>query len=240
MNRTTPISSDEKAKSWQMFDRIASTYDPLNHILSMGIDKRWRNKLAARLPQRDIDLLDLATGTGDQLFASCQQHGRVRTATGMDLSQEMLAVADKKKAQRPQSIPTTFQVGDATNIPAEDNCFDAVTISFGIRNVENVEAALSEMARILRPGGKALILEFGLPKQAIFKQLYLGYFRHILPTIGGLISGEKQAYQYLNQTVEDFPYGDAFGDLMTKAGFHNVTATSLSLGIAYLYEGEIK
>lgn len=233
------IDSTQKAKSWQMFDRIAKTYDPLNRILSMGIDESWRRKVAKRLPNKeDLEILDLATGTGDLLFAMVKKHPSVKRATGMDLSEGMLDIAREKLDKRKLDEPITFAAGDATKLPVEDASYDVVSNSFGIRNVANLDDALSEMYRVLKPGGRALILEFGLPKNAALRWGYLLYFRNILPMLGGMISGDKDAYRYLNQTVEQFPYGDTFVKRMEEVGFQQVSATPLQFGIAFLYQGE--
>lgn len=235
------IETSEKQTSWEMFDRIAPTYDKLNRMLSMGIDQMWRKKLARRIPsQESLRLLDLATGTGDQLFMLCNENPNITQATGMDLSEEMMEVGRQKQTQelRHTHQDVTFATGDAQELPLENASFDAASISFGIRNVPDVPKALREMHRVLTPGGKVFILEFGVPKNILFKHGYLFYFRKILPMIGGWVSGDKKAYQYLNRTVEDFPYGDDFCAWMREAGFQNMSATSLSLGIAYLYEGE--
>lgn len=233
------VDVENKSKTWLMFDRIASTYDPLNRVLSMGIDNSWRKKVGRYLPENpSIDLLDLATGTGDQLIALCRQDARIASAVGMDMSEGMLAIGREKLNKLTLKQPAELLTGDATEIPAEDNSFDAVTISFGIRNVEDVSRALKEMYRVLRPGGRALILEFALPSNALFRSLYLLYFRRILPWIGSKVSGDKQAYSYLNQSVEAFPYGDEFCQLMRDAGFQGVVANPLTLGVSMIYQGD--
>jgi len=222
-----------------MFDRIAPRYDLLNRILSGGTDVAWRRDMARLLPDwKDLNVLDLATGTGDVLLTLYDMDPKMKGGVGMDMSGKMLSLAKGKIAERGLSERLRMVRADATAIAAPDDHFDAVTIAFGIRNVIDVTKALREMYRVLKPGGRVLILEFSLPENALFRQAYLFYFRHVLPRIGGLISGDRYAYRYLNQTVESFPYGQAFCDLMTEAGFNDVRAHPLSFGIASLYQGD--
>jgi demethylmenaquinone methyltransferase/2-methoxy-6-polyprenyl-1,4-benzoquinol methylase len=227
----------QRADVWRMFDRIAPTYDLVNRLLSFGLDIRWRKKVATHMPgERDMVLLDLATGTGDQVI-SLVQTGRFTEAVGMDMSAGMLEKGREKVAQLQLSDTITMLDGDATNMPLADGRFDAVTISFGIRNVVHVERALAEMCRVLKPGGRAIILEFSLPESALVRAGHLFYLRHILPLVGGLVSGDRDAYRYLNTTIEAFPYGAAFCDLMTGAGFKSATPHRLTLGVATIYVG---
>jgi demethylmenaquinone methyltransferase/2-methoxy-6-polyprenyl-1,4-benzoquinol methylase len=233
------VNVAEKDKTWMMFDRIAGTYDPLNRTLSMGIDTRWRKKVATFLPDLpQIRLLDLATGTGDLLISLCRMEPRINKAVGMDLSEGMLDIGRKKLKKMNFPEYASLENGDACDIPAEDGSFDAVTISFGIRNVPDVPQSLREMNRILAPGGRALILEFALPANALMRWGYLVYFRHILPAIGSIVSGDRHAYSYLNQSVEAFPYGEEFCNMMKEAGFTNVKAHPLTFGIAMIYQGD--
>jgi len=225
-----------RAQVWQMFDRIAGRYDLLNHILSFGQDIRWRKKVASILPERpNLTILDLATGTGDQLFYLLQCSERIAHATGTDLATEMLARGREKIRQRQLQDVISLQEGDAENIRYNDQSFDALTITFGIRNVTDVNKSLAEMYRVLKPGGRVIILEFSLPKNIIIKKLYLLYFRYILPFIGGLISGDRYAYRYLNQTVETFPYGETFCNLISLQGFKKVKMIPLTFGVATIY-----
>lgn len=233
------VNLDDKSKTYLMFDRIAKTYDPLNRVLSMGIDNMWRRRMVKHLPEGEsLALLDLATGTGDQLIEMCNREPRITKALGMDMSEGMLEIGREKLKDHKLPEGTTLKTGDATDIPVEDASFDVTTITFGIRNVNNVPASLREMHRVLRPGGRSLILEFALPSNALFRGLYLLYFRRILPFIGSIVSGDKHAYSYLNQSVEAFPYGDKFCDMMRDAGFQNVKATPLTFGIAMIYQGD--
>ena len=224
---------------WRMFDRIAPRYDLLNRLLSGGRDVAWRKRLARHLPPgEDLRVLDLATGTGDVLIMLDQASGRICSGLGVDMAGEMLALGQRKLERGGLTGRFTLARADATVIPAADDSVDAVTIAFGIRNVDCVEKALAEMRRVLKPGGRALILEFSLPSTRLFRGGYLFYFRHVLPRIGGLISGDRQAYRYLNETVESFPYGEAFIQLMERQGFHSVKQHPLTFGIASIYEGE--
>lgn len=224
---------------WKMFDRIAGRYDLLNRMLSFGQDVVWRNRVARHLPKKEnLRLLDLATGTADQLISIFKHNKDAGSAIGIDMAEMMLDVGRTKLKKRELNESITLQTGNAVKIPFSDQSFDATTISFGIRNVSDVSESLREMYRVLCPDGRAIILEFSLPKNALIRSGYLFYFRHILPRLGSLISGDSYAYKYLNQTVETFPYGRAFCELMTDAGFDNVKATPLTFGIATIYQGD--
>jgi len=223
-----------------MFDRIAPRYDLLNRLLSFRQDVAWRKRLARLLPDKPaLRVLDLATGTGDVLLALYRQSGRVSCGVGIDMAGKMLSIGQRKIGDQRLNRRLSLVRGDAMRIAFQDASFDAVTIAFGIRNVSDVPAALEEMRRVLAPGGRALILEFSLPGNAVFRAAYLFYFRHICPRIGALISGDRYAYRYLNQTVETFPYGEAFCVLMRSARFRSVRAHPLTFGIATIYEGEV-
>lgn len=221
-----------------MFDRIAGRYDLLNHLLSGNRDRAWRRKMVRLLPEDgNLRILDLATGTGDQLLA-LYDSGRVESGTGIDMAEKMLAIGRDKIEARGLSDRLDLQSGNAEKLAFEADKFDAVSISFGIRNMTDVPVTLAEMYRVLKPGGRALILEFSLPTNPLMRKFYLFYFRHVLPRLGAVISGDRAAYRYLNQTVETFPYGEAFCRLMTEAGFKNVAANRLTFGIASIYQGD--
>ena len=221
-------------ESWQIFDQIAVDYDRINRILSLGMDKSWRKKLIQALPdKKNIHLLDLATGTADQLLSLLNSSASIESVWGIDLSKEMLEIGKKKMGNRKN---VHLSVADAQKLPFKENSFDVATFSFGIRNVPNPIKALKEIYRTLKPQGKALILEFSLPREPI-KSAYLLYLRHILPRLGGYLSKNKEAYTYLNRTIESFPYGDAFKMLMKQAGFTKVDIQVMALGAVSLYEG---
>lgn len=224
---------------WQMFDQISSHYDLLNHILSFGADIYWRKKLIRFLPTNsNIRLLDLATGTADQLITILKKANQVKTALGIDLSQEMIHYGQRKIIDKPYAHQITLMKGDATDISLSNESVDCITMSFGIRNVEDAQKCLKECMRVLTPRGRLLILEFSIPNNRILKRLHLFYLRHILPNIGGLISKQKEAYRYLNETIETFPYGNDFCELMKKIGFVRVKAHPMAFGITTIYVGE--
>ncbi len=224
---------------YRMFDRIASRYDLANRLLSFGQDIRWRKKLAKLLPERQSQsILDLATGTGDVLLSLVKYSKNIKYGLGLDMSSKMLAEARRKLPGSTISENLSLVRADATNIPCCDNSFDVVTIAFGIRNVTDVKKSLSEMHRVLNNSGKVLILEFSLPLNILVRKLHLFYLRYLLPAIGGLISGDKEAYQYLNRTIESFPYGSDFLKLLDEAGFNNTKVHPLTFGVATIYEGE--
>ena len=233
------IQDKSKSTSWQMFNRIAKTYDSVNRLLSFGLDVGWRKKVGLLLPRKEqVALLDLATGTADQVLLLCKEHPKkISEAIGMDLSEGMLEKGREKVDQQKLQNIIRLETGDAVNIPSENSRFDAITISFGIRNVPDVPASLREMHRVLRPEGKTLILEFSMPKNPIVRFGHLFYLRYVLPLVGGLISGDYEAYRYLNTSIEAFPYGESFCSLMREAGFSTVRQHPVTFGIATIYEG---
>jgi demethylmenaquinone methyltransferase/2-methoxy-6-polyprenyl-1,4-benzoquinol methylase len=216
-----------------MFSGIASRYDLLNHVLSMNIDKRWRKlvrkKLQAILERPDANVLDVACGTGD-LSIELQSHAKARVI-GTDFCRPMLTVA----AEKAETIP--FVEGDAMNLGFADNAFDAVTIAFGLRNLSNFADGLSELHRILRPGGKLAVLEFSAPIVPGFRQAFNFYFTRILPRIGGAVSGSRGAYEYLPDSVSKFPDQKRLAALMQETGFDDVEYTNLTGGIAAIHIG---
>jgi len=238
INVSTEDSSTDHSRLdvWRMFDRIAPRYDLLNRLLSMRRDVVWRKEMARQLPEGNaLRILDLATGTADVLLSLIRHSPNIERGVGLDMSHQML-VRGKPKIASDSRL--SLMRSDATRIALPDRTFDAVTISFGIRNVLDVPAGLREMHRVLKPGGRAMVLEFSLPANAIIRWGYLLYFRNVLPLVGGLISGDAQAYRYLNETVETFPYGNAFCDLMRDAGLVDVQSKPLTFGIATLYCGD--
>lgn len=234
---TTPPTpgAPEKAAVRTMFDRIAPRYDLLNRVLSAGIDVRWRRRCidAAGPATR---LLDVCSGTGD-LLVEFLRRDPTRTGLGVDLSSAMLAHGAAKLRRRGMAERAGLVAGDAERLPVAAESVDAVTVAFGIRNVGQPLAALREMRRVLRPGGRAVILEFSMP-QGTLGALYRMYFTHVLPRIGGWVSGDGGAYAYLPASVERFARPSEFGALMEGAGFARVTWQPLTGGIAHLYIGE--
>lgn len=217
----------------RMFDRIAVRYDLLNHLLSAGTDIRWRRKAVSLLgPRPDWRVLDLATGTGDFAFETAGW-SLVRV-TGLDLSLPMLRVGAGKRAGR----RVDFLCGDAEELPFREGTFDGITIGFGIRNVARLNAGLDEMFRVLRPGGRAVVLEFSRPRTPVIAGLYLLYFKHVLPRIGAALSRDRAAYTYLYESVMRFPEGRGFVAEMEKAGFRALEEFRLTFGIATVYVGE--
>jgi demethylmenaquinone methyltransferase/2-methoxy-6-polyprenyl-1,4-benzoquinol methylase len=226
----------EKAAVRSMFDRIAPRYDLLNHLLSAGIDIRWRRAavdfLDLRMPGR---VLDVCTGTADLLIEALGRDA-ARRGAGVDLSGEMLVRGQRKLLARGMRERGVLAAGDAERLPLRGEVFDGVLVAFGIRNVGDPASALREMARVLRPAGRAVVLEFSMPR-GIMGRLYRFYFRSVLPRIGGLLS-EKSAYSYLPASVERFATPEAFTALMEQSGFVDVRLRRLTGGIAHLYRGE--
>ena len=232
-------ASPSRHEVWKMFDRIAPHYDVLNRSLSLRRDVAWRKNMARYLPEgENLELLDLATGTADQILFLMKSTNRIKRAVGMDLSEGMLAKGEEKVKASAWKGKIDLKLGNTMEIPAEDQSCDVVTISFGIRNVGDVNKGLTEMHRVLRPGGRALVLECSIPTNALVRGVYLFYFRHVLPLVGGVVSGDIKAYKYLNKTVETFPSGRDFAARMETAGFSNVRVCPQTLGVATIYVGE--
>ncbi len=231
------MEENKKMRVRAMFDSIAPRYDLLNHLLSFGVDRLWRRRLvagvAAEGPSR---ILDVAAGTGDVAIALARRLPQARI-TGIDLSDEMLAVGRGKVARRGLDDRIGLVQGDAEKLPFSDGAFDAVTIGFGIRNFGSIEAGLAEAFRVLRRGGRLSILEFSTPRGRFFGPLYRLYFHRILPLVGRLVSRDKAAYTYLPESVDHFPDNLLFLRLMEQAGFTGCRARRQMRGIAYIYEG---
>jgi len=229
----------KKEDSWRMFNLISPKYDFLNRFLSIGQDMKWRRQLAQHIViRKHHNVLDLATGTADVLLSLVEKNDNILSAYGVDMANKMLEIGRAKIEKKNLSEKIILKYGNINQIPVEDEQFDNVTIAFGIRNVQNPNQVLREMLRVLTPEGRAMILEFSLPKNAILRTLHLTYLRVIVPIIGGMISGNFKAYRYLNQTIETFPCGDAFCQLMDLSGFENVRAFPLMGGIATIYCGD--
>jgi len=235
-----PYQNSEGTKKQQvadMFNNISKTYDFLNHFLSLGIDIIWRKKAINELKKDHPQLiLDVATGTGDFAFEALKIL-HPKKIIGVDISRGMLDIADKKIQQRNLSGKFEVKLGDSEKLPFEDNGFDAVTVAYGVRNFENLEMGLADIRRVLKRGGKAVILEFSKPKAFPVKQLYNFYFNYITPGIGKLFSKDARAYSYLPESVAAFPDGVAFIALMEKVGFKNTICRPLAFGICSIYTG---
>lgn len=234
-----PYNSDDSSKKEevaQMFNNISKRYDFLNHFLSLGIDKLWRRKAIKQL--REIEpkkILDIATGTGDFAIAALKLNPD--EVIGVDISQGMLDMGIQKMDKRGYENTIKMILGDSEKLPFEDNYFDALTVGFGVRNYENLEKGLSDMLRVLKPGGKAVILEFSKPKKFPIKQFFGFYSKRLIPFIGKIVSKDKRAYAYLPESVEAFPEGQAFKDIMAKTGYNKVDSILVSGGIATIYSG---
>jgi len=218
-----------------MFDAIAARYDFLNHLLSAGIDRRWRRKAISALALTGRErVLDLCTGTADLAIAAIDAQPSARRVIGVDFAHAMLRVGrDKIVAGHRIDLVR----GDATRVPLRDGAVDAITIGFGIRNVEDTGAACDEMRRVLAPGGRIAILEFAIPTTPGVRALYLWYFRNVLPLVGRIVSRHSAAYGYLPASVGAFASPDEFVTILRQRGFVNVTAVSMTFGVVVLYTG---
>lgn len=232
----TPYETGESKKQQvaTMFNNVAGTYDFLNHFFSVGIDKLWRRKLVNLIGiNRPKLILDVATGTADLAIAETRlQPDKI---IGVDISEKMLDVGREKIKKYPN---IELQTGDSENLQFPENTFDAVSVSFGVRNFENVPAGLSEMHRVLKPKGKVFILEFSKPSNWLVQKLYYFYFCNVLPFVGKLISKDARAYTYLPESVRLFPDGQKFVELLQQAGYKNIECKPLTFGISTIYIGE--
>lgn len=264
-------AENKKQRVGEMFDSIAPTYDALNHILSLGIDRGWRRKvvgmassaasasvhpashshLASANPavksggnypdelssHGGFAILDVATGTGDLAIALARALPGARI-TGIDISENMLAEGRRKVAEKGLDERITLQAGDAEALDFADARFDLVTVAFGVRNFGNIEAGLSEMRRVLKPGGRCLVLEFSEPRGWFFGTGYRFYFHRVLPLVGRIVSRDKGAYTYLPRSVDGFPPPARFAEMLREAGFDAVGVKKLTFGVAYIYNSE--
>ena len=218
-----------------MFDRISPKYDALNHILSLNIDKVWRKKTAKIVSENQPKaILDLATGTAD-LAIALAKHSPQAHIIGLDISEKMLEIGKEKVKLQNLENQIELHHGDAASLPFEDSRFDAVTVAFGVRNFEDLDKGLSEIHRVLKTNGQAVILEFSMPERFPVKQLYNFYFKHLLPNIGKWVSKDGNAYTYLPHSVEKFPKPSDFCNILGSFGLKNCQIKPLSFGIATLY-----
>lgn len=228
----------EAAKKEQiadMFDNIAHSYDFLNHFFSLGIDNIWRKK-AVRLMKKDNPdrVMDMATGTGDFAIQTIKLNG-AKHVIGVDISKGMLEIGKKKIRKKGLSERIEMHLGDSENLEFADGYFDAYTVGYGVRNFQNLKVGLAEMRRVLKPGGKGFILELSEPRKFPMRQLFLFYFRFLMPLMGRLVSKDHRAYSYLPESVAAFPEGEIFADMLRETGYDNVQVISLSGGISTLY-----
>lgn len=238
----TPYKDSELGKKEQvaqMFDTISGKYDGLNRVISFGIDIKWRKKVLKMVADTKPEtILDIATGTGD--LAILMSNTSAKEIIGADISAGMLEVGRKKIAERKLDNKIQMVLGDSENLPFEDNHFDAITVAFGVRNFETLEKGLSEILRVLKPGGIFVILETSVPTKFPFKQGYRFYSKYILPAIGKLFSKDKSAYAYLSESASVFPHGEALNNILRKIGFIEVKNMPQTLGVATIYSASKK
>lgn len=224
----------KKEQVAQMFDTISKNYDGLNRVISLGIDVSWRKKVVKLVSENNPkQILDIATGTGD--LAMMMAELNPDRIIGLDISAGMLEVGKQKINKANLSDKIEMVVGDSENIPFEDNTFDAITVSFGVRNFENLDKGLQEIHRVLKPGGKFVVLETSNPTKFPFKQGYKLYTNIFLPIVGKLFSKDKVAYSYLSESANSFPFGEAFNNILTKNGFKNASSLPVTFGVASIY-----
>ena len=238
----TPYKNSDLSKKdqvTQMFDAISGNYDNLNRVISFGIDVKWRKKIVALVSAKKPNvILDIATGTGDLAILLAQT--KAKKIIGLDISAGMLNVGIEKIKQKNLSNQIEMIIGDSENMPFDDNYFDAITVSFGIRNFENLEKGLIEILRVLKPSGTFVILETSNPTQFPFKQGYQFYANFILPIIGKLFSKDNTAYGYLSESAQNFPFGEALNNILRKIGFIDVVAMPQTFGAATIYSASKK
>ena len=224
----------KKEQVTQMFDNISGNYDGLNRVISLGIDVKWRNKVVALVAEKNPDtILDIATGTGDLVILMAKTSAK--RIVGLDISPGMLEVGKKKIEKENLSNRIEMVIGDSENMQFPDNYFDAITVSFGIRNFETLEKGLAEIYRVLKPGGILVILETSVPTQFPFKQGYTFYTKFILPIIGKIFSKDNVAYGYLSESAANFPYGENLNNILRKISFIDCKAMPQTFGVATIY-----
>ena len=229
----------KKEKVREMFDSIAPTYDRLNHVLSLNVDKLWRRHALREIvdgtPQR---ILDVACGTGDSTISIAKAAAEGSSVIGADISEGMMALVKGKAEKAGVGERISLQVADGEALPYEGGTFDRVTCAFGIRNFEHKEKGLEEFLRVLKPGGKAVVLELSVPQTRLVRWAYDLYFLHVLPRIGGAVSGDRAAYKYLPASVHNFPSPNDFCRMMAETGFRNVRCRTFSFGLCRMFVGE--
>lgn len=232
-----PYKNSSKGKKEQvatMFDNISANYDGLNRVISFGIDISWRKKVVQLVSKNNPkQILDIATGTGDLAIMMSQLNPD--KIIGLDISAGMLDVGKRKIANVNLSDKIDMVVGDSENMPFDDNTFDAITVSFGVRNFANLDKGLTEIKRVLKPGGTFVVLETSNPTKFPFKQGYKFYTTYILPFIGKIFSRDKAAYSYLCESANIFPFGEAFDNILQKNGFINTEYRPVTFGVATIY-----
>ena len=237
VEKLTPYNSEEnKGKQIaKMFNAIAFRYDIMNRFISLGQDKRWRRKaISILIPQSPSTILDIATGTGDMAI---KLHSTLAPCkvTGCDISEGMMEIARKKVENLGLSDEIFFTAGDCISLPFEDNSFDAATIAFGIRNVENIEQGISEINRVLKLGGQVVILELSVPENKFYKFFYKIYTKLFIPTLGKIITGERSAYDYLRKSIAVVPQGNSMLEIMQKVGMTDCNYTYMTFGACAIY-----
>lgn len=229
----------KKEQVTQMFDTISENYDGLNRVISFGIDVKWRKKVLQMVASQNPEtVLDIATGTGDLVLLMAQTSAK--KIIGLDISAGMLEVGKKKVAEKKLEHKIEMVLGDSENIPYPENYFDAITVSFGIRNFETLEKGLAEILRVLKPNGIFVILETSVPTQFPYKQGYGIYTKYILPIIGKLFSKDQVAYGYLSESANNFPFGEKLNNILRKVGFINVVHQPQTFGVATIYSASKK
>lgn len=224
----------KKEQVAQMFDAISGNYDGLNRVISFGIDVNWRKKVLKIVSDTNPDnILDIATGTGDLAILMAQT--TASKIVGLDISVGMLEVGKKKIADKNMSDKIEMIIGDSEDLPFGDASFDAITVAFGVRNFENLEKGLGEILRVLKPGGKFVVLETSNPTKFPFKQGYQFYTKNVLPLIGKVFSKDDSAYGYLSESASVFPFGEEFNNILKKTGFIDVKAMPQTFGVATIY-----
>ncbi|MDR6846748.1 bifunctional demethylmenaquinone methyltransferase/2-methoxy-6-polyprenyl-1,4-benzoquinol methylase UbiE [Flavobacterium granuli] len=238
----TPYKDSSLTKKEQvakMFDTISGNYDNLNRVISFGIDVKWRKKVLKLVADTNPEkILDIATGTGDLAILMAQT--QAKKIIGLDISAGMLEIGVKKIEEKKLSQTIEMVLGDSENMPFEDHFFDAITVAFGVRNFEHLEKGLTEILRVLKPGGVFVILETSVPEKTPYKQGYSFYTKNILPLIGKLFSKDDVAYGYLSESAASFPYGEALNNILRKTGFINVKAMPQTFGVATIYSASKK